>query len=233
MNRSVDEKNHSHYHHGNLKLALVDAYTELLATMSPDKLSLRKLAKHVGVAPTAVYNHFKDKDALTAAVRARCLRHFGDFLAAHYDEGLSPEKNISLIGKTYYRYSQIHADYFRIIFQSPTAEVYVTEELIAAGMHAEERLRKTVITLLEHYDIPATQYNEGLGAFTCWSMAHGVTTLASLHVNRVACSGDRWPPEFMLNNEQSVDQVFDAMSNIIIAGILATLKPPKDTAHGS
>ena len=217
-------KNLSSYHHGNLKAALVDAYLELLSQSPAEKLSLRKLASHVGVAPTAVYNHFADKDALTTAVKARLLHHFADYLDSHCDPDESPETNLSRLSKAYFRYSIEHQQFFQIIFQQPKCIENVTDELIAAGMRAEEQLRKTVVALLEHHGIPISQYNEGLGAFACWSLAHGVTTLATIHVNRAACGFNRWPPQFMLDSEAAVNQAFDDLTRVLVAGVLAAAR---------
>lgn len=214
----------SAYHHGNLKQALVDAYIELLEHNEPDKLSLRKLARHVGVAPTAVYNHFTDKEALTTAVCLRCLEHFADYLERHTPTEAPPEQRIGELGKAYFRYSVEHRSYFRIIMQNPMATERVTDEVVAAGMRAEAGMRNAVIALLEHHNLPATQYNEGLGAFACWAMAQGITNLAGVHVNRAACDNGRWPPEFMLNSDESVNQAFDALGQVLISGILASAK---------
>lgn len=212
------------YHHGNLKQALIDTYLDMLCTTSPEKISLRKIAQQLGVAATAVYNHFEDKNALTCAARARCLHHFADFLESTFKDTNNPEQNISQLGKSYFRYSLEHPEMFKIIFQKDHEEDQSTDELIAAGMHAEELLRHCVIALLEYHKIPTTQYNEGLGAFACWSMAHGVTTLAALQVNTAACMHNRWPKEFLLNSEESVDAVFDAMNQVLVAGILNAAK---------
>lgn len=216
------DKGTSHYHHGNLKSALIDAYLELLEEpIASEKLSLRKLANHVGVAPTAVYNHFADKDALTTAVKARLLHHFADYLDSHCSEEATPEANLCSLGKAYFRYSIDYEQFFRIIFQQPKIIENVTEELIAAGMRAEEQLRKTVVALLEHHGIPISQYNEGVGAFACWSLAHGVTSLATIQINRAACGFERWPPQFMLDSEAAVNQAFEDLNRILVAGILA------------
>lgn len=212
------------YHHGNLKEALVEAYLDLLGSTSPEDISLRKLAAQLGVAPTAVYNHFADKDALTCAARARCLRHFSEFLNQQYQASASPEANLLNLAKRYFRYSIEHSEMFKIIFQQPGDEQNVTEELIEAGMQAEEKLQQCVCALLQQESIPLSQYNQGLAAFACWSMVHGVTTLAAVHVNRAACLSHRWPPEFLLNSEESVEQVFDLMIQVLISGVLATAR---------
>ncbi|NVN11818.1 helix-turn-helix domain-containing protein, partial [Nguyenibacter vanlangensis] len=52
------------YHHGDLRAALIEAGLRLLADRAVDALSLREIARAVGVSATAVYRHFPDKDAL-------------------------------------------------------------------------------------------------------------------------------------------------------------------------
>ena len=56
------------YHHGDLKNALIKAGTEILASEGLGGLSLRKVAKQAGVSHAAPYAHFKDKQALIAAI---------------------------------------------------------------------------------------------------------------------------------------------------------------------
>jgi AcrR family transcriptional regulator len=62
---------HAHsYHHGNLPQALVDAAVALIDEQGLDALTLRKVARRVGVTHAAPYRHFRDKQALLSAVAA-------------------------------------------------------------------------------------------------------------------------------------------------------------------
>lgn len=219
-NKPAKMKPAGSYHHGNLKQTLVDACLELLRTESFEKLSLRKLATRVGVAPTAVYNHFANKEELIVTVKTRCLLHFANYLENRSQKKASPEKRINALGKAYFNYSIEHAHYFTCLFGSNVPDEYVTQEMIDAAMQAEAELRSAVIDLLKKHNIPITQYNEGLGAFACWSIAHGVTTLAAKQINHAACLMGRWPAEFMLHNEESTRKAFDAMTDMLVAGIL-------------
>lgn len=56
------------YHHGNLKETLVAAGLRRLARDGARRLSLRSLAREIGVSPMAPYKHFRDKEALLAAL---------------------------------------------------------------------------------------------------------------------------------------------------------------------
>jgi AcrR family transcriptional regulator len=58
------------YHHGSLRSALVSAGMAVVETDGPDALSLRDLARSLGVSPTAPYRHFEDRRALLIAIAA-------------------------------------------------------------------------------------------------------------------------------------------------------------------
>lgn len=58
------------YHHGDLRRALVAAARALLEEAGPEALSLRDVARRVGVSHNAPYRHFPTRQALLAAVAA-------------------------------------------------------------------------------------------------------------------------------------------------------------------
>ena len=60
----------NNYHHGNLRETLVAATIAQLAQQSDAAISLRELARAVGVSIAAVYRHFASKEALLAEVAA-------------------------------------------------------------------------------------------------------------------------------------------------------------------
>lgn len=55
------------------KKVIVDACLALLEEVRPEELTLRRLGTALGVDPTAVYRHFRDKDELLRAVGDRVL----------------------------------------------------------------------------------------------------------------------------------------------------------------
>lgn len=61
---------------------IVDAYLRLVEAEDSDSVSLRRLGSELGVDPTAVYRHFRDKDEILAAAADRLL--------AEVTEGLEP-----------------------------------------------------------------------------------------------------------------------------------------------
>ena len=58
----------SSYHHGNLRQVLLTEARQQLHESGADKLSLRALARAVGVSQTAPYRHFADKETLLVSL---------------------------------------------------------------------------------------------------------------------------------------------------------------------
>ncbi|HSR24011.1 MAG TPA: helix-turn-helix domain-containing protein, partial [Candidatus Eisenbacteria bacterium] len=57
---------------------IVDAYLRLVEAEDNDSVSLRRLGSELGVDPTAVYRHFRDKDEMLTAAADRLLAEVTD-----------------------------------------------------------------------------------------------------------------------------------------------------------
>jgi AcrR family transcriptional regulator len=66
------------YHHGNLRAALLDAAERKLPETGVDGLSLRELARELGVSHGAPRRHFPDKQALLDALAVTGLQRLGE-----------------------------------------------------------------------------------------------------------------------------------------------------------
>ena len=68
------------YHHGNLREALLDAAEQSIEASGPRGLSIRGLARAVGVSHAAPNSHFPDRQALLDALARRGFERLGDLL---------------------------------------------------------------------------------------------------------------------------------------------------------
>ena len=68
------------YHHGDLRDALVQAALAEAEHGGPEAISLKALAKKLGVSQPAPYQHFADREALLEAVTAEAFRQFNAML---------------------------------------------------------------------------------------------------------------------------------------------------------
>ncbi|GGR48034.1 AcrR family transcriptional regulator [Nocardioides luteus] len=61
------------YHHGNLRSALIDAAWEMARSSAPEKVTLREVARRVGVSHNAAYRHFADRQELMRSLADRAV----------------------------------------------------------------------------------------------------------------------------------------------------------------
>ena len=103
------------YHHGDLRRALVLKGMERLAEGPAEDLSLRELARSVGLPATAVYRHFPDKAALLTEL---CIE--GDrMLAEAFRKAMAKVKPgmeaFDEMGRAYVRFALAHPAIFRLM----------------------------------------------------------------------------------------------------------------------
>src|SRR5919108_3231019 len=70
------------YHHGNLRSALLESAERTLAQRGVGELSLRELAREVGVSHAAPRRHFPDKQALLDALAVSGFERLGERMTA-------------------------------------------------------------------------------------------------------------------------------------------------------
>lgn len=105
------------YHHGNLRAELLDTALQQLHEVGVDTLSLRALARSVGVSQTAPYRHFADKNELLAALATRGYKDLLQALRAAGDAtGDCPRERLIAFAHAYVDYAANHPDLFKLMF---------------------------------------------------------------------------------------------------------------------
>jgi AcrR family transcriptional regulator len=115
---SGESTDHSTYHHGDLRAALVAAAAAEIERGGYENLSLRELAASVGVSRAAPYRHFADRRALLAAVAAE---GFDDLTAIHRGAiaaEKTPEARLAAAGRGYLAFAAERPQLFRLMFAS-------------------------------------------------------------------------------------------------------------------
>ena len=169
MMLSMSTSNRSSYHHGALRPALIAAARALLDEGGPDAVGLREAARRVGVSPTATYRHFRDKEALLAALAIEGFHEFGAALAAS-ESGPQP---LSAMGAAYVDFALSKPGMFRLMFSPLLAARRDDEELQTAANAAFATLNRGVGT---RADAPAPAQIPA-AAIGAWSLVHGLSHL--------------------------------------------------------
>ncbi|HEV7677958.1 MAG TPA: TetR/AcrR family transcriptional regulator [Candidatus Dormibacteraeota bacterium] len=158
------------YHHGDLRAACVRAAMELLDEGGETALSLRAVARRVGVSPAAPYRHYPDREALVSAVAAVGYRELAEQLAAAHPSPSTPEQMAS-VAIAYVQFALERPALFRIMFGEPCDRD--NDERVAATAAVSLYLREIVVRSFPDAD------PESL-ATAIWALVHG---LAFLHLD--------------------------------------------------
>jgi len=168
----------SAYHHGDLRAALIAEGLRLLAARDVEDLSLREVARGVGVSATAVYRHFPDKAALMAALAAEGLGMLSQVQHAAYDAAGGGVAGFNATGAAYVRFALLHTALFRLIFANPPTGKIV--ELADSPDNAMRFLMENAARLAP----PGMESR--IFALKSWSVAHGLAMLiidGQLHID--------------------------------------------------
>lgn len=105
------------YHHGNLRAELLATAIEQLRETGVEDLSLRALARAVGVSQTAPYRHFADKNELLAAMATCGYRDLlRDLRQAGASAGDCPQAQLFAFAHAYVDYAARHPQLFKLMF---------------------------------------------------------------------------------------------------------------------
>lgn len=176
MSQSQGQESKTGYHHGDLRQALINAALEMVQENGLSSLSLRKLARRVGVTHSAPYRHFEDKAALIAAMAEAGFTQLCEYmLRAREQEAGPPTEKLYALGLAYVFFAVEHPSYFRVMFGPEVRGKTDYPGLDEAHDEAFELLHNAVEACQEHGDI-----REGppdVHARTCWTLVHGIASL--------------------------------------------------------
>lgn len=156
-----------------LREACVIAARDVIAERGVEHLSLRDVARKLGVSHQAPYKHYPSRDHLLAEVTRRCFVHFAEYLDAR-KRFEDPQLDLASLGEQYLRYARQHPLEYRLMFGTPWPEAAVTPELVREATQAFGRLRDVMRRI--HGDRPALV---DLDAVYVWSLVHGMAGLLS------------------------------------------------------
>ncbi len=164
------------YHHGDLRRALLEGATELLAEGGPANLTMRGAAQRAGVSPAAPYRHFADKREMLAAVAEEGFLALGRACdgAVSASSG-DPVESFRLHGIAYVRFAIEHPAHYRVMFGPEIPDKRAYEGLYRAASAAYEGLRSSLRAFVAAGRFGADEVE--MRAMRSWSVVHGLASL--------------------------------------------------------
>jgi AcrR family transcriptional regulator len=105
------------YHHGSLRRALLERAEQALAEAGPQRLSLRELAREIGVSHAAPRRHFADKQALLDALAESGFARLGAELDAADARAPSAFRaRLTAVARAYVRFAVEHGALLALMY---------------------------------------------------------------------------------------------------------------------
>jgi AcrR family transcriptional regulator len=163
------------FHHGNLRTVLLDQAELALRTRGVEELSLRELAREVGVSHGAPRSHFIDRKALLDALAERGFRTLAAAMRAAAESHSEYADGLRAAGHAYLDFAVSNAALLDLMFTAKTDTP--PDGLLAAA----ETLFSTISDVMES-GVPAGFFREAeIGRLTLLMSAtmQGISTFVS------------------------------------------------------
>jgi len=168
-----------------IRTRILDAARELFASEGVDSVTMRRIAERIEYSPTAIYFHFRDKDALLAELCDCDFRSFAEgfqVIARIAD----PVARLRAAGEAYVDFGLKNPSHYRLMFMTPkTAQSQTLEK----GNPEEDAYAflKTIVAELGEKNLLREDFSDpDLAAQVIWSAVHGVVAL------EIAKCKDEW-----------------------------------------
>ena len=159
------------YHHGNLKNELIEKGLEYIDRYGVESLSMRKLAKAVGVSSAAPYAHFQNKEAFLIAVWEYITDQFYNRLEETNHTCSDKDRILIDLGKCYVLFFYENPLYYHFLFTRTDIELSKYKPFILFEDIATNYLN-------EHINIGRDTIRSRILAL--WSMVHGLAQLVTV-----------------------------------------------------
>lgn len=136
-----------HYHHGDLAEALIGAAIAEIAATGVEAMSLRGLAKRLGVSPGAPFRHYASKRALLAAVAARATQHLVSAVTAGLAAAEADDAVVRLraYGIAYLDWALAHPTHFRVVSDRALIAAEGGEAIAAMNIDLRAQLAEIIL----------------------------------------------------------------------------------------
>jgi len=200
---------------------IIEAASRLLADPAAPPLTLRAVAREVGVAATSVYLHFADIESLVMAVAER---RFGELVRVQdesREESSDPCQQVRAGCLAYCEFGLAHRGHYQVMFANPLP--------IPADMPPEQfpgivAFRRLIDSVTACIGAGPADERAFFTALLIWQQLHGIVSL------RISRPRFPWPPLAETVTE-AVDRLLAGARRLLVPGRFCLSFLPNGTWH--
>ncbi len=194
-----------------LRRKIMDAARAIFVEEGYEAVTMRRIADRIEYSATAIYSHFKEKDAL---IRAITYADFKELTQQLHNLGdiVDPVERLRRLAHLYVNFGLEHPNQYRLIFMSSSGPLYDNDQRDGVHGDPDKDAYAWVIQVMSDalrggaLAIPENKLQ--LYAQTLWSAFHG---LIALHIGLGDEQWVDWAP---------ISDKVDLMFDLLIAGLL-------------
>ena len=195
------------YHHGDLRSALLDTAMTVISELGPQGLTIREVARRVGVSHAAPYRHFADKNELILAA----VEQGFELMRATMDKEKAaaepdPVSQFAASGMAYVNFALEHPAYYRVMF---SGDLLSTTGDITLQHTSRDALQEMVSNIIECQQLGLIRQGDPVTqALALWSTIHGFVSL--INDRRI---------DHVIEKPHSVQSIRDAVLTTLFDGL--------------
>ncbi len=160
------------YHHGDLRRAILKSALELINESGIEKLSLREVARALGVTTAAPYHHFKDREALLVQIAIQGYEQLLKNLEEARIATKAAQTELEAESRAYLSFAHENAALYAVMFSS---EVAGKDEYPELRQIADRCFHLVCASIAQNTQL--TKKKVPRAALCVWSMLHGLAIL--------------------------------------------------------
>jgi AcrR family transcriptional regulator len=160
-----------------LREACIEEALAIIGREGVEALSLREVARRLGVSHQAPYKHYASREHLLAEVVRRAFVAFADHLDAR-PRAEDPFDDLHALGMAYLDHALRQPLQYRLIFGTPLPDARAHPEMMARGRYAFALLEQAIAALNRVRPPAAWPVEPRLDALHVWALLHGLASIA-------------------------------------------------------
>jgi AcrR family transcriptional regulator len=159
-----------------LREACLEEAMSIIERNGVEELSLREVARRLGVSHQAPYKHFPSRDHILAELVSRSYTAFAGHLEDRPKTG-DPEQDLESMGRAYLEYAFAHPLQYRLMFGTPLPDSERHPEMMRNAQHAFALLQEGIEALHGSFRGPGPHRRTDFDALSVWFTLHGMTSV--------------------------------------------------------
>lgn len=166
----------------NLREACVEEALSIIGSGGLETLSLRDLARRLGVSHQAPYKHFPSRDHLLAEIVRRAFDDFAAALAASEGQGDALSDSRAM-GAAYVQFALSRPLHYRLMFGGALPDPAQHPDMMRSARRSFSLLRESLRRVFDATGTAVSETDLDLESLVAWSNLHGAVSL--LHTDAV------------------------------------------------